>query len=155
MQVRRASQAGPFPARRVGQVLTRQDDGRRVRLLKDRLPGGSRLGGVGRTHDRDVRNRTVGRQVLDRLVRGTILAHADGVVGPHVGDRKIHERGQAHGSAHEVGKHEERATVGPSQAVGGDAVEGGTHRELTDAEVQVTAELVAAEGRGGAVRGQE
>ena len=93
--------------------------------------------------------------MLDGLVGRAVLAHADGVVGPDVGDGQVHEGGEAHGAAHEVGEHEERAAVSAGEAVGGDAVEGGTHRELTHAEVEVAAELVAAEGRGGTVRGQE
>ncbi len=67
---------------------------RGVRLSGDRLPGGSRLAAsAGRTtrrselHGRPPSARSAGA--------GTILAHADGVKGPHVGDRKIHERGQA------------------------------------------------------------
>ncbi len=93
--------------------------------------------------------------MLDRLVRRTVFADADGVVGPHVGDRQIHEGGEAHGPAHEVGEHEERAAVSAGEAIGGDTVEGSTHGEFAHAEVQVAAELVAAEGRRGTVCGQE
>ena len=93
--------------------------------------------------------------MLDRLVCRAVFADADGVVGPHVGDRQIHEGGEAHRAAHEVGEHEERAAVSAGEAVGGDTVERGTHREFAHAKVEVTAELVAAEGRRGTVRGQE
>ena len=93
--------------------------------------------------------------MLDRLVGRAVLAHADRVVCPHVGDRKVHEGGQAHGTAHEVGEHEEGTAIGAGQAVSGDAVQGCAHRELAHSEVQVATELVAGESRRGPVRGEE
>ena len=89
----------------------------------------------GRTH-REVRDRPQRGHVLDRLVGGAVLAEADRVVRPHVDDRRLHHRGQAHGTAHVVAEGEERAAVGAGGPVQRDAVEDRAHRVLADAEVQ-------------------
>ena len=75
-------------------------------------------------------------QVLDRLVGRAVLAEADRVVRPDVGDRQLHERGQPDGAAHVVGEGEERAAVDAGAAVQRDAVHDRAHGVLADAEVQ-------------------
>ena len=93
--------------------------------------------------------------MLDRLVGGAVLAEADRVVGPHVGDRQLHERRQPDGGAHVVGEHEERAAVDPGAAVQGDAVHHRAHAVLADAEVQHPAVDVAGEVLGGLLLGRK
>ena len=81
------------------------------------LPAGGRLVGVGRADDVEARDRAQRGEVLDRLVGRAVLAEADGVVGPHVGDRQAHQRGQPHRAAHVVGEREERAAEDAGAAV--------------------------------------
>ena len=59
-----------------------------VGVLEDRAPGGDRLVGVGRADDVEAGDRAQRREVLDRLVGRAVLAEADRVVGPDVGDRQ-------------------------------------------------------------------
>ena len=52
------------------------------------------------------------RQLLDRLVRRTVLTHADRIVREDEEDRQLHQRGQPHGRAHVIAEDKERARVG-------------------------------------------
>ena len=45
--------------------------------------------GIGGPDDPKIGNRSQGSQVLDRLMGGAILTHADGVVGKHEGHRQL------------------------------------------------------------------
>ncbi len=90
-------------------------------------------------------------EVLDRLVGRAVLAEADRVVGPDVGDRELHERGEPDRRAHVVGEHQEGAAVDAGAAVQGDAVHDRAHGVLADAEVQHP----AVAGRPGTVLGGE
>ena len=105
-------------------------------VLEHRLPGVRGLVRVAGAHDREARDGAQRGQVLDRLVGGAVLAETDGVVGPHVDHRRLHQRREAHGRAHVVAEREERAAVGAGGPVQGDAVEDRAHRVLADAEVQ-------------------
>ena len=49
--------------------------------------------------------------MLHRLVGRAIFADCDGVVGPHVQVRNLHEGGQTHGGTLVIGEHEEGAAV--------------------------------------------
>ena len=84
-------------------------------------------------------------QVLDRLVGRAVLAEADRVVRPHVGDRQLHQRGQPDRRPHVVAEDQEGAAVRPGAAVQRDAVEDRAHGVLADAEVQRAAVGVAGE----------
>ena len=87
-------------------------------------------------HDVEVRDRPQRGQVLDRLVGRAVLAEADGVVGPDVGDRQLLDGGHADGGPHVVAEHEEGAAVDAQAAVQRDAVHDRAHGVLADAEVQ-------------------
>src|SRR3712207_7675247 len=50
-------------------------------------------------------NRAQGRQMLDRLVGRAVLAEADRVVRPDVGDRQLHQRREADRRAHRSEEH--------------------------------------------------
>ena len=77
--------------------------------------------------------------MLHRLVGRTIFADGDGVVGPHIQVRNLHEGGQTHSGTLVVGEHEEGATERTGMGAQQDAVGDGTHGELAHAEVQLTA----------------
>ena len=79
-------------------------------------PRGSRLVGVARADHPQVRDRAQRRVVLDRLVRGTVLAEAHGVVCPHPHHGQAHQRRQPDAGAHVVGEHQERRAVGLDDA---------------------------------------
>ncbi len=66
-----------------------------MRALERRLPAFDRLDAVGRPPEVHVRHRPQRREMLDRLMRRTVLAEADGVVGEDVHDPDLHERGDA------------------------------------------------------------
>ena len=76
-------------------------------------------------------------------------------MGPHEQVRQLLEGGQTHGRTLVVTEDEERAVVRAGSAVEGDAVADETGGELADAEVDVASELMAGEGAGGPVCGQE
>ena len=65
-----------------------------VGVLEHGLPAGGGLVGVGRADDVEAGDRAQRGEVLDRLVGRAVLAEADRVVGPDVGDRQLHERRQ-------------------------------------------------------------
>ena len=77
--------------------------------------------------------------MLHRLVGRTIFADGDGVVGPHIQVRNLHEGGQTHGGTLVVGEHEEGAAERTGVGAQQDTVGDGTHGELAHAEVQLTA----------------
>ena len=65
----------------------RQQAGGPVGVLEDGPPGDGRLVGVGGADDVEAGDRAQRGEVLDRLVGRAVLAEADRVVGPDVGDR--------------------------------------------------------------------
>ena len=81
--------------------------------------------------------------MLHRLVGRAIFADCDGVVGPHVQVRNLHEGGQTHGGTLVIGEHEEGAAVRTGVGAQQDAVGDGAHGELAHAEVELTAVLAA------------
>ena len=81
--------------------------------------------------------------MLHRLVGRAIFADCDGVVGPHIQVRNLHEGGQTHGGTLVIGEHEEGAAVRTGVGAQQDAVGDGAHGELAHAEVELTAVLAA------------
>src|ERR1700754_1991878 len=112
-------------------------------------PGVGGFVGVAGAQEGEAGDGAQGGVVLDGLVGGAVFAEADGVVGPDVDDRGLHECGEADGWAHVVGEGEEGAAVGAGGAVQGDAVEDGAHCVFADAEVQGAAVPVGVPHRGG------
>ena len=102
--------------------------------------------GVAGTPDLEAGNEPQARDVLDRLVRGTVLAQADRVVRVDVDHALAHERGHAHGVARVVGEHQERAAEGDQPAVQRHAVHHRRHAELAHAVREVVAAAFAAHG---------
>ena len=135
-------------------VLPGQDQSRPAgRCGEDGLPGGGGLVGVGGPHHVEPRDRAQCGEVLDRLVGRAVLAEADGVVGPDVGDREPHQRRQPDRRAHVVGEGQERGAEDAGAAVDGDAVEDRAHGVLADAEVEhPSRERVCLPHAGGAAR---
>ena len=77
--------------------------------------------------------------MLDGLVGGAVLAHADGIVREHVHHVEAHQGGHAHGVLHVIAKHEEGGAIGAQAAVQLQAVANGGHGMLAHAKVQVRA----------------
>ena len=75
-------------------------------------------------------------EVLDRLVGGAVLAHTDGVVGPHVQCGNAHQRGEANSRALVVGEHEEGARERAGRGGEHDAVDDCCGSLLANTEVQ-------------------
>jgi hypothetical protein len=118
-------------------VLARQREADGPVVALQRLePGVRRLVRVGGAHDRKVRDRAERREVLDRLVGGTVLAEGDGVVRPDEDARNVHERRETNRGAHVVGELEEGPAVRAGLAVERDAVEDRRHGVLANTEVQ-------------------
>lgn len=92
-------------------TLTGQNHGARqgVLLLEEVTVSLGGLEGIGRANDLKLRNRAEGSKVLNRLVGRAVLADGDGVVGPDVQVRDLHEGGQTNGGTLVVGEHEEGA----------------------------------------------
>ena len=107
-----------------------------VTARHDAAPRVGRLVGVTGAHHRQVGDRAQCREVLDGLMRGTVLAEADGVVGPDVDGVDVHQRRQPHRGPHVVGELQERAAERAGRAVQHDAGQDRAHRVLADAEVQ-------------------
>ena len=87
------------------------------RPLGRQRPGRDRLVPVAGPDEPQVRDRAQRRVVLDRLVRGAVLAQADGVVRPDVGHVQPGQGGQADGAAHVVAEGQERGAVREEPAV--------------------------------------
>lgn len=129
-----------------GQRLPGQGEaGGPVVVLQDGAPADGRLVGVGGPYDVEAGDRAEGGELLDGLVGGAVLAQTDGVMGPDVGDRELHQGGEPDGRAHVVAEDQERTAVGAGEALQGDAVEDRAHGVLTDAEVERAAVGVAGE----------
>src|SRR6185436_5120115 len=90
----------------------------------------------------EVRYRAQRSVVLDRLVRGAVLAEADRVVRPGPDDGKVPESRQADGRAHVVREDEERRAVGlDDAAVEGKPVDDRAHPVLPDAKGDIAARM--------------
>ena len=72
--------------------------------------------------------------MLNRLVGRAIFADCDGVVGPDVQVRNLHEGGQTNGGTLVVGEHEEGAAVRTGVGAQQDAVGDAAHGELAHAK---------------------
>ena len=116
------------------QVLPRQrDDARSPFGAQCDLPALRRLDDVGRAEHVQVRDRTQGGQVFDRLVCRTVFAKADGVMRHDVDDALFHQRRKADRRTAVIGKHEERAGVGHHAAMQRHAVHRSRHAVLAHA----------------------
>ena len=80
--------------------------------------------------------------MLDRLVRGAVLAEADRVVRQNEDAAQADQRRHAQGVARVVGEHEERAAVRNEPAVRSEAVHDGGHAELAHAVKEIVAARV-------------
>ncbi len=92
--------AGAAVLRRIGpqrrQRLPRQhQQARPIGPAHRQFPALRRLHRVGRAIDMDVRHRAQAGEVLDRLMRRSVLAQADGVMRQHVDHPLAHDRAQA------------------------------------------------------------
>src|SRR4029077_6620386 len=82
-----------------------------ARARDGELPALSRFHTVTRAEHEQIRDGTQCRQVLDRLMRWTVLAEPDGVMGHHEYDAIAHERRKANGRPAIIGEDQERAGI--------------------------------------------
>ncbi len=90
-----------------------------------------------------MRDRAQRRELLDRLVRGSVLAEADRVVGVDIDRVLLHQRREPNRRAHVVREDQERRAVRDQRLAERHAVHHRAHAVLAHAEVHV-APLVAA-----------
>ena len=90
------------------------------------------------------RNRAQAGELLDRLMRGAILAQGDAVVGEDVDHVQSHQRGETDRRAHVIGEDQERRAERNGAAVRGEAVHDRAHAVLAHAEVQIAAGVAPA-----------
>ena len=130
------------PLGRLGQdreLLSGQDQGGGPVAVDGDPPGLGRLVGVGRPDHPQVGHGPHRGQLLDGLVGGTVLAQADGVVGPRVDDVDVGEGGHPYRAPHVVAEDEEGAADRQGPAMGGHAVHDPAHAVLADAVVDQAA----------------
>ena len=75
--------------------------------------------------------------MLDGLVRGSVLAHVERIVGKDEERSHLHQRGQAKRRAHVIAEDQERAAIGKKRAIERDAIGDGPHGVLAHTEVDV------------------
>ena len=81
--------------------------------------------------------------MLDRLMRGAVLAEADGIVREHVDALHAHQRRETDCVARVVGEHQEGADIGHEATMQAQAVGYGAHAELAHAVKDVLAAQIA------------
>src|SRR5699024_2282102 len=101
-----------------------------VGAVEDLAPHDRGLVRIGRADDVEAGDRAQRGEVLDRLVRGTVLAEADRIMRPDEQGRHLLQSGQADRRTLVVAEDEERAAVGAGTAVERDAVADETGGEL-------------------------
>jgi hypothetical protein len=122
------------------QALTRQRQHARRRPVPERqFPAFRRLDDIGGPVDVDVRRRPQHRQMLDRLVRRSVLAEPDGIMRQHVDHALLHQRRQPHAAARIIGKHQEGAAIGNEAAMQRQPVHHRRHGVFADAVMDVPA----------------
>src|SRR6185437_468431 len=104
----------------------------------DDAPGLDHFVGVGRPQRNETGNASQRDELLDRLVCRTILPQADRVMREDVYNREFHQRAQADGWLHVIGKDEEARSVSTDFGQC-EPVENRAHSVLADAEMQVAA----------------
>ena len=125
---------------------------RALRVGERDLPGHGCFDGIGRAEVQEPWNAPEAHQVLDRLVRGAILAKPDGVMGEDEDHREPHERGEPNGRPHVVRKNQEGATEGADPAVQGHPIQDRAHGVLADPEVDRAAARCSRKQRVGSIQ---
>ena len=98
--------------------------------------------GVGRANDGHVGNGAQRRELLDRLVRGPVLAESDRVVRVDVEHVLLHDRRETHGGAHVVREDQERAAVRQNAAVQRHAVHHRRHCVFANTKMHIARGVV-------------
>ena len=136
---RDAGRRGVLAAVERRQRLARQRDHRRlVAQLQDVAIGLDDLVGVARPQHDQAGNGAQRDELLDRLMRRSILAVAHGVMGEDEDGRQLHEGGEPNGRPGIVAEDEEGRAEGP-QLGQRQAVHDRRHGVLADAEMEIAA----------------
>ena len=129
-----------------GQVLPAEyQAGGAIPALERRGPRHNGLNGIARAPNVHVRNDPQRREVLDRLMRGSVLTESNRVVCEHEYRADPHERRHAQRAAAIVGEGEERAAVGNECTVQCESIHDRCHSELTHPVVQIVARRAGAD----------
>ena len=119
-------------------LLTRQHQRDGAVSGQDRhTPCFHRFGRVRRSDDDQVGDRPQCGELLDRLMRGTVLPEADRVVREDVDHRQVGQRSEADRRPHVIRKNEERRADRPDAAVQGESVQDRAHPMLAHAEMDI------------------
>ena len=119
-------------------------------LSQGHLPAFRRLDGVRRAQHQQAGNGAQGGEMLHRLVRRPVLAHADGIMARHQDRAHPHQGRQPQRRAAIVRKHQKGAAVCDQSAVQRHAVHGGDHGVFAHAVVDEPAgEILRRDGRHG------
>ena len=129
---------GEYGAIQCGEILPRQDQHNRFPGLHDHTPGLHHLVGIAGAQHNHPRQRPQRSQLLDRLMRRTILAHSDRIMGEYMDHRDPHQRTQANRSPCVITEDEESGAIGP-QFAQRQSVQNGGHRMFAHAEMKVPA----------------
>src|SRR5579875_764692 len=122
-------------------MLARQRKYRRT-VVPDRYsPALGRLRGIGRPHYIQIRDRAQSRQMLNRLMRRSVFAHPDAVMGKNVKHLQIAECPQTDRRFHVVGKDHEGGAERKNSSMGSQAVNSSSHRMLAHPKRQVAASI--------------
>ena len=104
----------------------------------DDAPGFDDLVGVGGPQRDQAGNAAQRDELLDRLVRRAVLPDADRIMREDVDDRQLHQRAQADGRLHVVGKDQEARAEGADLGQR-EPVQDRAHGVLANAEMQIAA----------------
>src|SRR6478609_7789013 len=132
------------PVAQLREVLPREGKyARPVVGLECQLPALRGFYSVAGAEHQQIWNRPKRGKMLDRLVRRSIFAQADGVVGHHMDNALAHQRGESNCRTAVIGKYQKRAGVGNDAPVQRHAVHGCGHAVLAHAVVDEAPEEIA------------
>src|SRR5204862_1748073 len=95
------------------------------------------LVGVCRAQQRKIRKRAEACQLFHRLMRRSVLAQSDAVVGPYIDDVGLAQGRQSDAWSHVVGKRKEGGGKGQDAAMQGHARGNPGHRVLANTEMNI------------------
>src|SRR6478672_10179851 len=120
--------------------LSRQAEDRWTTLRSYRtVPGLQRLDRIGRSENEEIGDRAKRCELLDRLMRRSILAQTDGIMRHHMDHAHSHQCREPDGGPTIVGESQESSAVGDETSVQCDAVHSRRHAVFTDAVMHVCA----------------
>ena len=130
-------------ALQLGQVLPGQRQAGGSFVLQGRQISGSSLPAVGRTEYQRIGHGSKHGQLLNGLVSGAILSHADGIMGKYIQHRQLHNGRKPQGRLDIVAEHEEGGAEDPQPSVQRHTIASAGHSQFPHTEMDVPS-LIAA-----------